>query len=73
MCRKSKKIVENMEENLKLIKKKELCEIMGISIGKVDGLIKENKIRYLKIGKNVRFREVDIKSYLNRNYKEERI
>ena len=73
MCRKSKKIVENMEENLKLIKKKELCKIMGISIGKIDGLIKENKIRYLKIGKNVRFREVDIKSYLNRNYKEERI
>jgi excisionase family DNA binding protein len=62
-----------MEESIKLINKKELCEIMGISLGKVDGLIKENKIRYLKIGKNVRFREVDIKSYLNRNYKEERI
>ena len=62
-----------MEERIKLINKKELCEIMGISIGKVDGLIKDNKIRYLKIGKNVRFRDIDIKSYLNRNYKEERI
>ena len=62
-----------MEENLKLIKKKDLCEIMGISIGKVNGLIKDNKIRYLKIGKNVRFREVDISNFLNRNYKEERI
>jgi excisionase family DNA binding protein len=62
-----------MEESIKLINKKELCEIMGISIGKVDGLIKDNKISYLKIGKNVRFRDIDIKSYLNRNYKEERI
>lgn len=62
-----------MEERIKLINKKELCEIMGISIGKVDGLIKDNKIRYLKIGKNVRFRDIDIKNYLNRNYKEERI
>ena len=42
-----------MEESIKLINKKELCELMGISIGKVDGLIKDNKIRYLKIGKNV--------------------
>jgi len=62
-----------MEESIKLINKKELCEIMGISIGKVDGLIKDNKISYLKIGKNVRFRDIDIKSYINRNYKEERI
>jgi len=62
-----------MEESIKLINKKELCELMGISIGKVDGLIKDNKIRYLKIGKNVRFRDIDIKSYINRNYKEERI
>jgi excisionase family DNA binding protein len=62
-----------MEESIKLINKKELCQLMGISIGKVDGLIKDNKIRYLKIGKNVRFRDIDIKSYLNRNYKEERI
>ncbi len=62
-----------MEESIKLINKKELCEIMGISIGKIDGLIKENKISYLKIGKNVRFRKIDISSYLNKNYKEERI
>ena len=62
-----------MEESIKLINKKELCEIMGISIGKVDGLIKDNKIRYLKIGKNVRFRDIDINSFLNKNYKDERI
>lgn len=59
-----------MEESIKLINKKELCEIMGISIGKVDGLIKDNKIRYLKIGKNVRFRDIDINSFLNKNYKD---
>jgi excisionase family DNA binding protein len=62
-----------MKEELKLFKKKDLCDMMGVSIGKVDGLIKENKIRYIKIGKNVRFREADISSYLQRNYKEERI
>ena len=62
-----------MEKNLKLFKKKELCELMGISIGKVDGLIKENKIKYLKIGKNVRFREDDIDSYFKSNYINERI
>lgn len=62
-----------MKEDLKLFKKKDLCDMMGVSIGKVDGLIKENKIRYIKIGKNVRFREADISSYLQRNYKEERI
>lgn len=60
-------------ESIKLIKKKELCEIMGMSMGKVDNLIKNNKIRYLKLGKNVRFREIDIKNYLDKNYKEERI
>jgi excisionase family DNA binding protein len=62
-----------MENKIKLYNKKELCEIMGVSIGKIDGLIRENKISYLKIGKNVRFRSVDISSYLNKNYKEERI
>jgi excisionase family DNA binding protein len=62
-----------MENKIKLFKKKELCEIMGVSIGKIDFLMKENKIGYLKIGKNVRFREDDLDKYLNKNYKEERV
>lgn len=62
-----------MENKIKLYKKKELSEIMGISIGKIDYLMKENEISYFKIGKNVRFREGDINKYLNKNYKEERI
>jgi excisionase family DNA binding protein len=62
-----------MENKIKLFKKKELCEIMGVSIGKIDFLMKENKISYFKIGKNVRFREVDLNQYLNKNYKEKRI
>ena len=62
-----------MENNIKLYNKKELCKLMGISIGKIDLLMKENKISYFKIGKNVRFREVDINNYLNKNYKVERI
>jgi excisionase family DNA binding protein len=62
-----------MENKIKLYKKKELCEIMGVSIGKIDFLIKRSEISYFKIGKNVRFGEVDIKNYLNKNYKEERV
>jgi excisionase family DNA binding protein len=62
-----------MENKIKLFKKKELCEIMGVSIGKIDFLMKENKISYFKIGKNVRFREVDLNQYLNKNYKEKRM
>lgn len=62
-----------MDNKIKLYKKKELCEIMGVSIGKIDFLIKENEISYFKIGKNVRFREIDINKYLNKNYKEKRI
>jgi excisionase family DNA binding protein len=62
-----------MENKIKLYKKRELCEIMGVSIGKIDFLMKENKISYLKIGKNVRFREDDLDKYLNKNYKEERV
>jgi excisionase family DNA binding protein len=62
-----------MGSKIKLYKKKELCEIMGVSIGKIDFLMKENKIGYLKIGKNVRFREDDLDKYLNKNYKEERV
>jgi excisionase family DNA binding protein len=62
-----------MDNKIKLYKKKELCEIMGVSIGKIDFLMKENEISYFKIGKNVRFREIDINKYLNKNYKEERI
>ena len=62
-----------MENRIKLYKKKELCEIMGVSISKIDLLMKDNEISYLKIGKNVRFRDVDINKYLNKSYKEERI
>jgi excisionase family DNA binding protein len=62
-----------MENRIKLYKKKELCEIMGVSISKIDLLMKGNEISYLKIGKNVRFRDVDINKYLNKSYKEERI
>nr|WP_314865668.1 helix-turn-helix domain-containing protein [uncultured Flavobacterium sp.] len=57
-----------MDEQLKLLNKKELCVLMGVSIGKIDTLIRKNQIKYLKIGKNVRFKENDIRTYLNKNY-----
>ena len=38
-----------------IINKRELSQYLGFSLGKIDNLIKENKIEYYKIGKNVRF------------------
>ena len=38
-----------------LLNKKELSNYLGFSVGKIDNLIKHNKIGYYKIGKNVRF------------------
>ena len=41
--------------NKELLNKKELSNYLGFSVGKIDHLIKHNKIEYYKIGKNVRF------------------
>ena len=47
----------------KLLNKKELSNYLGFSVGKIDTLIKENKIEYYKIGKNVRFKIGEVKSW----------
>jgi len=58
-------------KDLQLLTKRDLCYMMGISIGKLDGLIKDNKIKYIKLGKSVRFKEADVTSYIDGHYKEE--
>jgi excisionase family DNA binding protein len=40
---------------MKLRNKKELSEYLNCSIGSIDKMMKENKIRFIKIGKLVRF------------------
>ena len=50
----------------KYINKKELCNYLGISIGKVD-LLMNNDLKYVKFGRNVRFDINYVNEYMNRN------
>ena len=54
-----------------ILNKKQLSNYLGMSIGKIDCLIKEDKIGYYKIGKNVRFNMNEINEWLSkfRNFK----
>ena len=51
-----------------LLNKKELSNYLGFSVGKIDNLIKHNKIGYYKIGKNVRFNVNEVKDWVS-NFK----
>jgi len=48
-----------------LLNKKELSNYLGFSVGKIDNLIKHNKISYYKIGKNVRFNIDEVKNWVS--------
>ena len=50
----------------KLLNKKELSNYLGLSVGKIDTLIKDNKIEYYKIGRNVRFKIGEVKSWIGK-------
>jgi len=52
-----------------LLNKKELSNYLGFSIGKIDNLIKHNKIGYYKKGKNVRFNVNEVKDWVS-NFKQ---
>jgi excisionase family DNA binding protein len=52
-----------------LLNKKELSNYLGFSVGKIDNLIKHNKIVYYKIGKNVRFNVNEVKDWVS-NFKQ---
>ena len=56
-------IMGYFNNNNKLLKKREVCEMMNVSIGKVDSMMK-NGLPYIKDGRNVRFRLEDINHYL---------
>jgi excisionase family DNA binding protein len=47
-----------------LMTKKELCEYLKCSVGTIDNLMKEGKIKYIKLGKMVRFDKQDINKTL---------
>lgn len=54
---------ENKELN-KLLKKNDVCDLLGVSIGKLDSMM-VNGLPYIKDGRNVRFRVNDIDKYLD--------
>lgn len=49
----------------KYYSKLELCEELGVSIGKVDLMMKDG-LKYSKFGRNVRFRDSDVEEYMDR-------
>ena len=48
----------------KLLRKIDVCEMLGVSIGKVD-LMMDDGLKYIKLNRNVRFRVEDVNEYLN--------
>ena len=48
------------------LNKKQLSNYLGISIGKIDNLIKNKNIGYYKIGKSVRFKIEDINDWITK-------
>lgn len=54
--------MEKMEEVL--LNKKELSEYLNCSMGTIDNLMKEGRIKYIKLGKMVRFDKTDIDNTL---------
>ena len=48
------------------LNKRGLCDVLGISIGKVELLMKEGELPYIKLGRNVRFDVHDIENFLEK-------
>lgn len=52
-----------------LITKMDLAENLSLSIGTIDNHMREGNLKYVKIGKLVRFREEDIQNWIRTHYK----
>ena len=50
----------------KYLNKKGLCEYLDVSIGKVEKMMYDEGLRYVKFGRNVRFDVDDVNDYMNR-------
>ena len=50
----------------KFYNKKQLSEYLGISIGKIDKMMKNKNIEYFKFGKSVRFKIDDINNWVTK-------
>ena len=49
----------------RLLSKKEVCNILNISLGSLDGLMKRNEINYVKFNRNVRFELNEVNRLIN--------
>ena len=49
----------------RLINKEELSQYLGVSIATINKMVCNNDLPHLKIGRLVRFSEIDIIEYLN--------
>ena len=52
--------------NGKLLRKKDVCEMLKVSNGKLDLMMRDG-LKYVKLNRNVRFRIEDINDYLEKN------
>jgi len=56
------------DRETKLLTKRDICEMLGVSLGKVDIMMSEG-LKYIKLNRNVRFRLEDINQYIEENIK----
>ena len=51
--------------NRRFVNKKGLCEYLDVSIGKVEKMMYDEGLKYVKFGRNVRFDINDVNDYMN--------
>ena len=51
-----------------LYTKIDLAEQLSVSVGTIDNHMKSGNLKYVKIGKSVRFTEEDIEDFIRRHY-----
>mgnify|MGYP006164408471 FL=1 len=51
-----------------LYRKLDLIEQLNLSVGTIDNHMKKGSLKFLKIGKAVRFRDADIDEWVKRHY-----
>jgi excisionase family DNA binding protein len=55
---------EETKQQYKLCTKQQVMDMLGISISKMDTLIRKKEIKYIKLGRQVRFNEYDVMDYV---------
>ena len=52
--------------NKRFVNKKVLCQYLDVSIGKVEKMMYNDGLKYVKFGRNVRFDINDVNDYMNK-------